>query len=83
MTTKSITSTQAQNNFGRVMDDITHNHTRYIIERRKSPQAILLSLDDFAHLLDSKNDRQQMDKILREIRPDYQLGRIVEPTDKQ
>ena len=60
MTTKSLSSTKAQNNFGRVLDDVTHNHTRYVIERRGVPQVIILSFDDFAHILSDEEERQQM-----------------------
>lgn len=80
MTTKSISSTQAQNNFGQVLDDVTHYHTRYIIERRGVPQAVLLSLDDFVHVLGEEGERQQMNTILRELRPEYHLGQVLEPT---
>jgi prevent-host-death family protein len=80
MATKSISSTQAQNNFGQVLDEVTHYHTRYIIERRGVPQAILLSLDDFAHVLGTEGERQQMDAILRELRPEYCLGQVLDPT---
>ncbi|MFQ5859413.1 MAG: type II toxin-antitoxin system Phd/YefM family antitoxin [Anaerolineae bacterium] len=79
MTTKSISSTQAQNNFGRVLDDVTHNHARYIIERRGVPQVIILSFDDFAHVLSDDDERRRMDIILRELRPKYRLGRVISP----
>ncbi len=77
MITKSIGSTRAQNNFGRILNDVTHNHTRYIIERHSVPQAIILSFDDFSHLLSDKDERQQMDVILKELRPEYDLGRTL------
>jgi PHD/YefM family antitoxin component YafN of YafNO toxin-antitoxin module len=79
MATKSISSTQAQNNFGRVLDDVTHNHVRYIVERRGIPQAIILSFGDFAYVLDDESERQQMEAILRELRPEYHLGQILNP----
>jgi prevent-host-death family protein len=78
MTTKSISSTQAQNNFGRVLDDVTHNHTRYVVERRGVPQVIILSFDDFACVLGDEQERQQMGAVLRELRPEYQLGQVVD-----
>jgi PHD/YefM family antitoxin component YafN of YafNO toxin-antitoxin module len=78
MTTKSISSTKAQNNFGRVLDDITHNRNRYIVERRGVPQVIILSFDDFASILDNAHERDQMRNVVTEIRPDYQLGQILE-----
>ena len=78
VTTKSISSTKAQNNFGRVLDDITHNQTRYIVKRRGVPQVIILSFDDFANVLSNTHKRKQMHTMLRELRPEYQLGEIVE-----
>ncbi len=77
MTTKTIGSTQAQNNFGQVLDDVNHNHTRYIIERRGIPQAIIINLDDLASLLADQNERQQMSRIVSEVRPQYRLGRVL------
>jgi len=80
MATRSISSTEAQNNFGRVIDDITRNHTRYIVERRGIPQVIILSFDDFAYILGDEQERQKMDIVLRELRPEYHLGEIVRST---
>ncbi len=80
MATKSISSTHAQNNFGRVLDDVTHNHSRYIIERRGTPQAIVLGFDDFEAMLNDKNERQQMTTIIKELRPEYHLGQVVDLT---
>lgn len=77
MATKRISSTQAQNNFGRVLDDVTHNRTRYIIERRDVPQAIILSLDSFVDLLRDENERREIDTVLNELRPRYRLGRVI------
>ena len=79
MITKSISSTQAQNNFGQVLDDVTHNHTSYIVERRGIPQAIVLSFDDFAYVLNNESQRQQLEAILREHRPEYRLGQVLTP----
>jgi prevent-host-death family protein len=80
MITKSISSTQAQNNFGQLLDDVTQNRAHYIIERRGVPQAILLSFDEFTFLLSNENKRQQMDTILREVRPEYRLGQLLSST---
>ncbi len=81
MTTKSISSTKAQNNFGRVLDDVTHHQNRYVIERRGVPQVIILGLDDFASLLNNAEAREHMDNLLQELRPEYHLGHIVEPIE--
>ncbi len=77
MNTRSIASTQAQNNFGHVLDDITQNRTRYIIERRGVPQAVILGFEDFSRVLNDSKERQQIDSIIRELRPEYGLGQFV------
>lgn len=77
--TKTISSTAAQNNFGRILDDVIQNDSRYVIKRRGLPQAILLSLSDFERLLVSDNqERLAVERLLREIGPVYQLGETVD-----
>ena len=78
MATKAISSTEAQNNFGRILDDIIQNTTRYVVKRRGTPQAILLSLSDFESLLvASENERKQIGNALQELGPVYNLGETV------
>jgi prevent-host-death family protein len=78
MPTKRISSTAAQNNFGQVLDDVTRTRTRYVVNRRGVPQAVVLSFDDFMTLLENDTERRQLGSILRELRPSYNLG---EPLD--
>ncbi len=80
-TTKSISSTEAQNKFGQVMNDVIQNQTRYIVERRGTPQAVILSFDDFTRILSDELERQNMYAILKEVRPMYELGRIISRDD--
>ena len=81
-TTKTIPSTDAQNNFGQILNDVIQNHTRYIIKRRNLPQAIVLSLSDFEQLLTNNNEQVRMANLVRELAPVYSLGEEVEqPTD--
>ena len=78
MGTKLIASTEAQNNFGRILDDIVQNSTRYIIQRRNTSQAILLSMADLESiLLATEHDRKELGKVLRELSPTYSLGSSV------
>lgn len=79
MVNKSISSTQAQNNFGQILDDIIGHRTRYIVERRGVPQVIILSLDDFAHTLHDIYEQQQLVALLQEVRPEYRLGQVLTP----
>ena len=78
MTTKTIPSTEAQNNFGRILDDTIQNGTRYVIKRRDTPQAILLSLSDLERLLTaSEIERKEIRNVIRELSPVYNLGETV------
>ncbi len=74
MKTKLISSTKVQNNFGQVIDDVIQNHSRYVIKRRNTPQAILLSLADIRELLASGDDIDQMNNVIQELIPVYELG---------
>lgn len=76
---KLIASTDAQNNFGRVLDDVTQNGTRYVIRRRNSSQAIILSLADFESiLLLGDSERKRLEKTIKELSPVYLLGEKVD-----
>ncbi|MEW6173050.1 MAG: type II toxin-antitoxin system Phd/YefM family antitoxin [Bacillota bacterium] len=77
MKTKTIASTEAQNNFGRILNDVIQNNTRYIIKRRESPQAIILSLADFEQLLMNHNEQRKMVNMVRELTPVYSLGEAL------
>ncbi len=75
MNTRLIASTEAQNNFGRMLDDAVLNGTRYIIQRRNASQAILLSIADFENLLaGDENERSRFEKVIRELSPNYSVG---------
>lgn len=78
MAIKSIGSTEAQNNFGRVLDDVTLNNTRYVIRRRGAAQAVLLSVADLTRILGVREESQQMRSVLRELRPIYALGQEMQ-----
>lgn len=80
VTTKTIPSTEVQNNFGRILDDVIQNDVRYIIKRRNTSQAILLSLADFERLiLAGENERKTIGQVIRELSPVYDLGETVDP----
>lgn len=79
MATKTISSTQVQNNFGRVLDDVVQNDVRYIVKRRDAPQAILVSLSELERMLSaSAEERQRLEEIIREQSPTYHLGTPLE-----
>lgn len=79
MKTRLVASTEAQNNFGRVLDDVVQNGTRYIIRRRNTSQAILLSIADFESLLSGdETERNKLEKVVRELSPSYSIGESIE-----
>jgi PHD/YefM family antitoxin component YafN of YafNO toxin-antitoxin module len=76
--TKTIASTETQNNFGKILNDVIQNNTRYIIKRRSLPQAIILSLSDFEQLLTNHSDQSKMIATVRELAPVYKLGEEIQ-----
>lgn len=82
MKTKLIASTEAQNNFGRVLDDVVQNSTRYIVRRRNISQAIIMSVADLERLLrGDETERKKLEKIIHETRPTYTIGDAI--TDEE
>lgn len=82
MPTKTVTSTEVQNNFGQIIDAVAQEHTRYIIKRRNVPQAIIMSLSDFRQLLLNPIEREKIDSMIRELTPVYQLGEDLDLSDE-
>lgn len=79
MKTRLINSTEAQNNFGRILDDVVQNATRYIIRRRSTSQAIILSIADFERILAaSDSDRGKLEKLVKELSPSYTIGETID-----
>jgi len=79
MNIKRIASTEAQNNFGRVLDDVVQRNTRYVVYRRQTAQAIILSIADFKSLLAADaTERNRLEKLIRELSPVYALGTSIE-----
>lgn len=48
MPTKTISSTAAQNNFGRILDDVIQNSSRYIIKLHPFAKSVVIHADCFA-----------------------------------
>ncbi len=78
MSTKTIPSTLAQNNFGQILDDVVQNNTRYVIKRRGTPKAIVISLSDFELILESDKERKSMSSIVKDLSPSYNIGEPIE-----
>ena len=82
MRTKLIASTEAQNNFGRVLDDVVQNSTRYIVRRRNTSQVIIMSITDLENILaGDEKERGKLEKIIHEARPTYSIGNAISETE--
>jgi prevent-host-death family protein len=88
MVVKTINSTEAQNNFGRLLDDVAEKGTQYLIQRFGKVKAVVIPLGDFRRLV-GQND--QAIRLLRESGPEYSLGQtqteeavqhLIEPASK-
>jgi prevent-host-death family protein len=71
MNVKTINSTEAQNNFGQLLDDVAENNVRYLIQRFGKIKAAVIPLEDFRRLIIQHNEAIQ---LLREVSPEYTLG---------
>lgn len=78
MPTKTISSTDAQNNFGKILDDVIQNNTRYILKRHSSPKAIVLSLSDFQSLANNQDEQLKLTRLISEMSPSYELGETIQ-----
>jgi PHD/YefM family antitoxin component YafN of YafNO toxin-antitoxin module len=74
MVTKTIASTEAQNHFGQILDDVVLNNTQYVVKRRGISQVVILSLAGLEQLLSNEDERDKIKGVIRELRPVYRLG---------
>lgn len=82
METKTIPSTEAQNNFGRILNDVIQNRTRYVVKRHNESQAIILSLSDFEQILADQAEQSKIATLVRELSPVYRLGETIMTVEK-
>jgi len=59
MTIKTINSTQAQNNFGSLLEDVSENGTQYLVQRFGRPTLVRIW---FAGLSARDSDQSRNDK---------------------
>ena len=57
---------------------MTLNQARYIVKRWGILQVIILGFEDFAYMLRDESERERMGLVLRECRPQYSSGEVIE-----
>jgi hypothetical protein len=74
MKTKSISSTDAQNNFGRVIESTIQEHTAYFVMRRNVAHVVIIGIADLRSLLQESSNREKLANVIREVSAEYELG---------
>jgi prevent-host-death family protein len=88
--TKTITATEASNNFGGMVDEAARGRSLFIVTRMGKPRAIVVGVDQYLELLEElETIREQEDPefqaLLAKAREDIELGRSItlEELDKE
>lgn len=82
MVTKRISSTEAQNNFGRILDSVTRGRTRFIIERRGIPQVAVIGMEDLVETLSDSEQRRALLSLFESLSSKDEFGVVVKPSSK-
>ena len=87
---KTITSTEASNHFGSMVDEAAQGRSLFIITRLGRPRAVMLGVDQYREILEELETVQELkDKDylagIVEAREDIRLGRTLtlEELDKE
>lgn len=70
MTTSTITTLEAKENFSEVINRVAHNKERIVLKRRDKEVAVLISMEDYALLQTTQNQSDLHDAVesLRDVR---------------
>jgi Phd_YefM. len=82
MEIRRIGSTEAQNNFGRIMDSVTKDHVGFVIERRSVPEVWVISNSDLRDILSNSAQRKEIEKLLKNISSRNDLGETISTNSK-
>lgn len=81
MKVKTIASTETQNNFGRILDEMVQYQTSYVVTRRNIPQAIMVSLYSLERLLENEDERNNLLRLLQTLSSAESLGETIVQSD--
>jgi prevent-host-death family protein len=77
---RTISATEAANNFGRLIDEAARGISQFVVTRMGRPRAVVIGIDQYLELMDAletfeeQNDPEFM-AGLAEAREDIRLGR--------
>lgn len=76
---RCVTAYQAKTRFGQLLDEVNRGRHRFVVERRRRPIAVVLSIEDFEDLMEVGREQADpvLQKALHRAREEYRLGRIT------
>jgi prevent-host-death family protein len=79
---KTITATEASNNFGRMIDEAARGRSLFIVTRMGNPRAVVIGVDQYRELMKELETVQELSDEeyvagIVEAREDVQLGRTL------
>lgn len=80
--TKKIAATEARNNFGRVLEEVVHEPTIFVVTRLGQPRAVILGVDQYQELIEELETGQELHDpgyidAIAEAREDISLGNTL------
>lgn len=79
---KTITATEASNNFGRMMSEVADGSSLFVVTRMGRPLGVVIGVEQYRQLLDELETVQERGDAsfmaaITEAREDIQLGRTL------
>lgn len=73
-----IPATQAKTRFGEMIREVATKGTRFIVQKRGVPQAVVISLDDYEDILETEAELRDPEYLasIGESRRQYELGEV-------
>ena len=77
MDIRKISSTEAQNNFGKLLSTTTNDQIVFVIERRGASEVALISISGLVALLGNKAIRESVLDTLKKIKSSDTIGQSI------
>ncbi len=79
---KTITATEASNNFGAMIDEASRGRSLFVVTRMGKPRAVVLGIDQYREMLEELETIQELHDNgymagIAEAREDVELGRTL------
>jgi len=81
--TRLIAATQAKTRFGEMIHEVASEGTRFIVQNRGVPQAVVISLEEYEDILETEAELRDPEYLasIAESRLQYELGEVGDMSD--